>query len=125
MQLSKLFTVMQSDIQELATYAKPMENPAEYLCCKMHPCILTTEAFNHACLSRSVLSFCILDCCDSCDLVELSPSNYRKAIYHQYIMYSHRYLGRGNRKVALSCVVCKIHDKYPAPDGNHLGFRDR
>ena len=56
---------MQSDIRELETYAKPMENPAEYLCCKIHPCILTTEAFNHACLSRSVLSVYILDCCDS------------------------------------------------------------
>ena len=37
---------------------------------------------------------------------------------------SHGYLGKGNRKVAPSCVVWKIRDNYPAPDNNYLGFRD-
>ena len=105
---------------------RPMENPVERLCCKMRPCISTTEAFNDVCLSRSVLSVCILDRSDFFgDLVEFSPSNYRKAAYRQYIMYSHGYLRRGNQMVAPLCVVWKIRDNYPAPDGNYLGFRDR
>ena len=39
-------------------------------------------------------------------------------------MFSHGYLGRGNRKVAPSCVVWKIRDSYPAPDNIYLGFRE-
>ena len=62
---------------------------------------------------------CIIDRIDFFgDEVEFTPANYKKAVYRQYTMYSHGYLGRRNRKVAQSFVVWKIHDNYPAPDNN-------
>ena len=50
--------------------------------------------------------------------VEFTAANYSKAVYGQYIMYSHGYLGRGNRRVTWSCVVW--NDSYPAPDNNYI-----
>ena len=103
-----------------------MDNVVERLCCKMRPCITTTDAFHDTCLNRNVLSVCILDRSDFYgDVVDFSPASFRKAAYRQYIMFSHGYLGRGNRKVAPSCVVWKIRDNYPAPDNIYLGFRER
>ena len=104
---------------------RPMENPVERVCCKMRPCITTSDVFHDTSLNRNVLSVCIIDRADYFgDDVEFQPANYRKAGYRQYIMYSHGYLGRGNRKVAPSCVVWKIRDNYPAPDNNYLGFKE-
>ena len=104
---------------------RSMENPVEHVCCKMRPCTTTTDVFHDICLNRHVLSVCIIDRADFFgDDVEFSPANYRKAAYRQYIMYSHGYLGRGNRKVAPACVVWKIRDNYPAPDNHYLGFRE-
>ena len=37
-------------------------------------------------------------------------------------MYGH--LERNNRRVVPSCVVLSIRRKYPAPDGQYLGFRE-
>ena len=75
-----------------------MENTVERLCCKMWPCTTTTDVFHDACLNRNVLSVCIIDRSDFYgDEVEFTPANYRKAAYRQYILYSHGYLGRGNR----------------------------
>ena len=54
----------------------------------------------------------------------LTPANYRKAAYRQYIMYQHGYLGRSVRKVIPSCVVWKVRDQYPAPDNIYLGFKE-
>ena len=33
---------------------------------------------------------------------------FRKAAYRQYILWVYDYLGRGNRRVAPSCVILKI-----------------
>ena len=78
-----------------------MENPTEHVCCKMRPCMTTTEVFHDTYLNRHVLSVCIIDRSDFYgDEMEFSPANYRKAVYWQSIMYSHGYLGRGNRKIA-------------------------
>ena len=102
-----------------------MENLVERVCCKMRPCITTTDALHDTCLNRNVLSVCILDRSDFYgDVVDFSPASFRRAAYRQYIMFSHGYLGRGNRKVAPSCMVWKIRDNYPAPDNVYLGFRE-
>jgi len=35
---------------------RPMENPAEQVCCKMRPCITASDVFHDTCLNRNVLS---------------------------------------------------------------------
>ena len=101
-----------------------MENPVERACCKSRPCISATDAFHDTCLNRNVLIVAILDSIDFYnDDNKMSPSNYRKAAYRQYILYCHGYLGRGNRLVVPSCALWKIRDIYSAPDHNYLGFK--
>ena len=48
---------------------------------------------------------------------DYSPSSYRKEAYRLA-------LGRANRRVVPSCIVCAVRDKYPAPDGQYLGFKE-
>ena len=55
---------------------------------------------------------------------ECSPASYRKASYRQWIMWQHGYLGRSNRRVVPSCVVWAVREKFPAPDGIYLGFKE-
>ena len=84
-----------------------------------------SDVFHDTCLNRNVLTVCVIDRANFFgDDVEFTPANYWKGAYRQYILYSHGYLGRGNRKVAPACVVWKIRDNYPAPDNNYLGFKE-
>ena len=53
-----------------------------------------------------------------------TPESYRKAVYRQFVMWQHGYLGRSNRKVLPSCVVWSVRDHYPAPDNRYLGFKE-
>ena len=46
---------------------------------------------------------------------EMTLYTLQNAVYRQYTLYSHRYLERGNCKIVLSCVVWKVHERYPAP----------
>jgi len=86
-----------------------MENPVERVCYTIHPCTATTDIFHDTCLNGYVLPSCIINHADYFgDDVEFTPSNYRKAWYIQYSMYSYGYLGRRNGKVAPACVVLKI-----------------
>lgn len=102
-----------------------MDNPVERVCCKMRPCITTTDMFHDVALNRNVLAVGILSASDFYgNPVEFAPSNFRKSAYRQYIIFSHGYLGRGNRKVVPSCVLWKVRDNYPAPDNNYMGFKE-
>ena len=103
---------------------RPLENPVERIFCKIPTCVTTTETFHDVVLNRHVLSVCIIDRRDYMqEDAAYEPSDYRKAAYRQYSLYSHGYLGRGNRKTIPSCVVWRVRDQYPAPDNNYLGFR--
>ena len=47
----------------------------------------------------------------------------RHASYRQVIFWRYRRLGAGNRRVIPSCIVNRIRQAYPSPDGNYTGFR--
>lgn len=55
-----------------------------------------------------------------------SDENYnrtnRHVAYRQFMSWTYRKLGEGQRKVILSCVVWKISDKYLESSGQYVGF---
>lgn len=104
---------------------QPMPTPQENLCCKSRPFITTTEMFETVVLNRDILSVAIVHRSDVySDNYRYEPSDYHKAAYRQWTMWRCGYLRRGNRRVIPSCVVWCVQDKYPAPDGNYLGFKE-
>ena len=104
---------------------RPMPLPAENLCCRKRQCVSTLEFFRSAVLDMNVLSIAIVNRSDVfADDPDYSPSGYRKAAYCQWVLWNHGYLGRANRRVIPSCVVWAVRNKYPAPDGQYLGFKE-
>ena len=53
-----------------------------------------------------------------------STRAFRKQAYRHYILDTYGYLGKGNRKVAPSCVVMCIRRHYPSPTGVYMGYRE-
>lgn len=47
---------------------------------------------------------------------------YRYAAYWKFVWFVRTHLGRGVRKVVPACVVKKIREAYPSPDGTYVGF---
>ena len=102
-----------------------MQTPRENKCCGHRTCTTTFEDFHLICLEHSVLTVAIHNRADiMADPINYSPASYRKAAYRQYILKEYGHLGRGNRRIIPSCVVWCVRDKYPAPDGQYLGFRE-
>lgn len=102
-----------------------MDTSEENVCCRKTPCVTEMGWFDSVVLNRDVLSLAIEARSDIyADTPVYTPASYRKAAYHQYILWQHGYMGRNNRRVIPSCVVWCIRRKYPAPDGRYLGFRE-
>ena len=96
---------------------RPMQTPRENKCCGYRTCNTTFEDFHLICLEHSVLMVAIHNCANiMANPIKYSPTNYRKAEYG--------HLGRGNLRIKPLCVVWCVRDKYTAPDGQYLGFRD-
>ena len=74
-------------------------------------------------LNMNVLSIAVVNRSDvfTTDDPDYSPSGYRKAAYRQWVLWIHGYLGRANIP---SCVVWAVQYRYPAPDGQYLGFKE-
>ena len=98
-----------------------MPTPRENKCCGYTTCATTFADFYIICLEHNVA---IHNCVDIyANPRDYSPASYHKAAYRQ-ILKEHGYLGRGNRRIIPSCVVLCIRDRYPAPDGQYLGFKE-
>jgi len=103
-------------------HCRPMPLSTENVCCRKRPCVTTLEFFEPAVLDMNVLSIAIVNrskvfAADP----DYSLSSYRKAAYHQWILWNYGYLGRSRRRVIPSCVMWAVGRHYPAPDGNYLG----
>ena len=51
---------------------------------------------------------------------------YRLTAYRQFVcwMFRGEKLGKGKRVVIPSCVIRKIRDHFPEPDGQYTGFKN-
>ena len=106
-------------------YCRHMPLEVEKLCCRQRVCVTREEFFQPAVLDMSVLSIAIVNRSEVfAEDPEYTPSSYRKAAYHQWILWWHGYLGRANRRIIPSCVVWVVRDRYPSPDGQYLGFKE-
>ncbi|XP_068098384.1 uncharacterized protein [Hyperolius riggenbachi] len=47
----------------------------------------------------------------------------RKSIYRAFTGWVHGYLGRGERRPIPSCVVNKVRQAFPDPEGQYAGFK--
>ena len=107
----------------ICNLCRPMEHATENVCCCQRNCITLSTTFDGVALDRSDLSVAIISRSDlfAAD-PDYSPASYQKAAYCLFVMRYHGHLGRGNQLVVPSCVVWRVRDEYPAPDGNYLGF---
>ena len=104
---------------------RTMTTDAEKKCCRQKKCITLDPSFHSLVLDREALTVAIVHRSDFLAGVPVyTPESYRKAAYRQYIIWRYHRLGRGNRRVVPSCVVWAVRDKYPAADGNYLGFKE-
>jgi hypothetical protein len=90
-------------------------------CCKHKKCVTNTRRFRKLCLDPEflLLSQNVGDIRN--DPHDNSTRAFRKQAY-QHILDTYGYLGKGNRKVAPSCVVIYIRKHYPSPTGVYSYF---
>lgn len=85
---------------------RPMPQAVENKRCKQARCITTTSRFAKLCLDPDVLEMCIRNTGDiRNDRVDANTCAFRKAAYRQFTLAKYGRLGKGNRRVCLSCVV--------------------
>ena len=110
----------------VCSYCRPMPQDIENKCCKLKKCITLSSRFSKVCLDPDVLELCIRNTSDiRNDREDTSSRAFRKAAYRQFILSRYGYLGKGNRRVCLSCVVLKIRQRYPSVTGVYMGYRER
>jgi len=103
---------------------QPMPQEIENICCRQKNCVTKSTRFQKLCLDPEVLELCIKNRADIRNYREdNSTRSLRKAAYRQYILDRYGRLGKGNRKVAPSCVVLQIRHRYPSVTGIYMGFR--
>lgn len=101
-----------------------MPTEQENVCCKRVTCLTCYTAFTSICLDRDVLEVCIKVRCDvRAENFILPWRVFSKAGYRQFALWRYGKLGRDNRRVLPACAVRRIRERYPAPDGNYMGFR--
>ena len=107
-------------------YCASMPKEIEKRCCGSHTCVTEQRRFAKLCLAADVLQLCVMNRADICnDREDNSTKTFRKVAYRQFILDRHGYLGKGNRKVAHSCVVLRVRSKHPSPTGVYMGFREK
>ena len=49
---------------------------------------------------------------------------YRYAAYRNFTYFVHTRLGKGVRRRIPACVIRRIREQFPAPDGMYVGYKD-
>ena len=102
-----------------------MPQDVENKCCRRRSCISLTRRFEKLCLDTEYLRLSARNVGEiRNDREDNSTRAFRKQAYRHFIIDTHGYLGKGNRRVAPSCVVCRIRRQYPSPTGVYMGFKN-
>ena len=103
-----------------------MQKEEECICCKNYIKNHQHPLFENHILTEHNLELAMQNNADFFNY-PFDPSNngcWRYTAYRQYILWVWGKLGRRNRKVIPSCIVRKIRDRFPDPNGNYTGFMD-
>ncbi|CAL9705809.1 unnamed protein product [Knipowitschia caucasica] len=113
-------------------HCREMPTDVEKKCC-LHPpelCISTVAHVETYIIQRGVLRLArrlwneFRAMVDGSDPGE-DNRQFRHAAYRQYVAWQHGRLGAGRRVVIPSCMVWRIRDTFPDPNGNYTGFIPR
>ena len=105
---------------------REMPGSKERKCCKRNRCISLENNFYDICLNGLILEVAVNSRSDiRVEVPRKDTKSLRHAAYRQFVMWRHGPLGAGNRVVIPSCCVWAIRQKYPSPNGNYTGYRDR
>eukprot|EP00118_Oscarella_pearsei_P001924 m.312083 g.312083 ORF g.312083 m.312083 type:complete len:137 (+) comp209694_c0_seq1:266-676(+) len=88
-------------------------------------CIVEHEDFTIVCLNRAVLRTALIAMSDvAAETISDPLTNriLRLAAYRQFVWWTHRRLGKTIRIILPACVVTRIREEFPAPDGLYVGF---
>ena len=106
-------------------HCRSMPSPIANICCARRNCITLYDTFHLLCLHPTVLRVAIRNNCDwRADPVVYNHTNFRKAGYRHYVLWVYGRLGRGNRRVAPSCIVLRVRSRFPSSDGTYMGFKE-
>ena len=87
-------------------------------CCRQRECVTNSSGFDNLVIDRDTLNIAIVHRIDFfAGIPGYSPASYRKAAYQQFIIWKYGHLASKNRRV----IPC---DKFPALDGNYMGYKD-
>lgn len=107
-------------------HCREMQNEKEQVCCRNKELNHEHPFFEHHVLCEQSLELAMRNNADHLHY-PFDPSNpacWRFTAYRQYCLWAWGKLGKHNRKVIPSCIVCRIRDRFPDPNGNYTGFLD-
>ena len=107
-------------------HCRPMIESNERVCCRNETFDHEHDDFHFIVLDQRTLRIAILNNADWLNGPwRFTPATCRKAAYRQYILWYWGHLCFGNRRVIPSCIVWKIRDQYPEPDGEYMRYMDQ
>ena len=104
---------------------RPMIEGKERVCCRNDTYNHEHPDFYHIVLDERTIRVAILNNADWLNSARrFHPATFRKTAYRQYVLWRWGHLGYGNRRVIPSCIIWKIRDSFPEPDGEYMGYMD-
>ena len=93
-------------------------------CCGQRDCVSQSRRFRKHCLDAEYLQLSAKNTADiRNDRQDSSSRTLRKAAYRNYILDTHGFLGKRNRKIVPSCCVLCVRRHYPSATGVYMSFR--